>query len=97
MATFTETKATLDEIAARTTANIKRDQQARLQLVTAQADLAAMVTAYSGFSTQLDADAAANPTDPAWQNAKAEKDQMLADFQVEKTRVDALIVAYDSV
>lgn len=97
MATYTETKTTLDEIATRTTANIKRDQAAYNQLLTAQADLAAMVSAYSGFGSQLDIDAAANPSDPAWQAAKAEKDQMITDFQAEKTRIDALIVAFESV
>lgn len=86
MATYTETKAILDEIATRSEANRKRIEQAKAQISTALADLTAMGSAYSGFATQLNTDAAANPGDGAWQNALAEKDQMLVDFQALKTR-----------
>ena len=43
--TFTQAKATLDEIAVRSESNRKRLEQARAALATASADLAAMATA----------------------------------------------------
>lgn len=93
MATFTETKATLDDIAARSEANRKRLEQAKTLISTAQADLNAMGSAYSAFATQLNTDAAANSSDSAWQTALAEKDQMVSDFQALKTRASALVTA----
>jgi len=86
MTTFTETKATLDDIANRSEANRKRIEQAKAQIATAEADLLAMQLAYSAFSTQLNTDAAAEPADAAWQAALAEKDQMVSDFLALKTR-----------
>lgn len=97
MATFTETKETLDIIARRFVDNVNLDISAYRNLLIAQQDLSDMQTTYAAFSAQLDTDAAANPTDIAWQTAKAEKDQMVSDFVTEKNRVDALITAYKSV
>jgi len=93
MATFTETKATLDEIAIRSENNRKRIEQAKAQIATAKADLTAMAPAYNAFITQLNADAASNPADEAWINAKAEKDQIQADFQALKTRATTIDTA----
>jgi len=93
MTTFTETRATLDDIAARSEANRKRLEQAKTLIAAAEADLGTMPTAYGAFVPQLDIDAAANPGDTAWQTALAEKDQMVSDFQALKARATALIVA----
>ena len=93
MTTFTQTKATLDDIAARSEANRKRMEQAKVLIAAADADLTAMPIAYNAFASQLDADAAANSGDTAWQTALAEKDQMVADFQALKTRATALVAA----
>lgn len=95
--TYTQTKATLDEIASRSELARKRMEDARTGIVTAETDLMKMETDYSIFVTELDAAAAANPDDRAWQGAKAEKDQMNADFQALKTRATALKNAYDAV
>lgn len=97
MATYTETKATLDEIATRSEQNRKRLEQARQAIAVAESDLLAMQSAYAGFATQLDTDAAANPGDVAWQTALAEKDAMQVDFQALKARATALLAAYDGV
>lgn len=97
MATYTETKATLDDIATRSESNRKRLEQARTLIAQADADLAAMPGVYSGFASQLDADAAANSGDAAWQTALAEKDAMVADFQALRSRATALLAAYDGV
>lgn len=96
MATYTTTKSTLDEIAARSETNRKRLEQAKALIGQAVTDLAAMGTNYSAFVTQLNTDAAANPNDDAWQTAKAEKDQMVSDFQALKTEAEALQTAVNS-
>lgn len=95
--TYTQTKATLDEIASRSEANRKRLEQARALIVTAESDLAAMASAYGTFVTDLDAASASNAGDAAWTAAKAEKDQMVADFQAIRSRATALKTAYDGV
>lgn len=96
MATFTQTKATLDEIAERSEQNRKRLEQAKGLLTAAQADLAAMTTTYGAFVTQLNADAAAAPSDVAWETAKAEKDQLVPDFSDLQTRADGMVTAVSS-
>lgn len=93
MSTYTQTKAVLDEIAERSEANRKRKLQAVSLLQQAQADLNAMGEYYSSFATQLATDAQNNPSDPAWQAAKAEIDLMVIDFVALKTEVDALVTA----
>ena len=95
--TYTQTKATLDEIATRSETNRRRLEQARALIVAAESDLAAMASAYGTFVTDLDAAAASNAGDAAWTAAKAEKDQMVADFQAIRSRATALKTAYDGV
>ena len=93
MATYTTTKATLDEIAARSEQARKRLEQARALVDAAVNELAAMGTAYSAFVAQLNADAAARPGDVAWQHAKAEMDQLAADFAALRTTAQAMRTA----
>lgn len=95
--TYTQAKSTLDEIATKSERARQRLDQARALIVNAENELTAMATDYSGFVTELDSAATANPDDAAWQTAKAEKDQMSADFQALKTRATSLKSAYDSV
>lgn len=97
MATYTQTKATLDEISVRSESNRKKLQRARDLIAEAGGDLTAMSAAYGPFVTQLDIDAAANVGDAAWQGALAEKDQMVADFNVLQTTASAMLTAVDSV
>lgn len=93
MATYTEVKAGLDEIAQRTQQNAQRVAQARSQLAAAQGDLAAMPGAYGSLVTEINAGGTANPDNPAWQTAVAEKDELVSDFQALKAEVDALVTA----
>ena len=93
--TYTEAKATLDDIAVRSENNRKRLEQAKSLIQQAESDLTSMSTVYSTFVADLDAAATANPTDDAWQTAKAEKDQMVADFQSLKTRSTNMKTAVD--
>lgn len=94
--TYTEIKTALDEIAERATQNSKRVAQAKATLSAAQGDLAAMATVYATVVADLNAAATANPSNAAWQAAKAEKDQLVADFQALKATVDALVTAVNS-
>lgn len=86
MATYTETKATLDEIAAKTNDYRKMLDRAKAIIDQAVSGLNQMAADYAGFSSQLNTDAAASPADDAWQTALAEKNQMVSDFQAQKTR-----------
>jgi t-SNARE complex subunit (syntaxin) len=93
MATFTEAKTALDEIAERSTRNKQRVDQAKALLSQVQTDLSTMATAYTAIIADIDAAAVANPTNAAWETAKAEKDQLVADFLALQTEVDALVTA----
>ncbi len=93
MATFTETDQTLDIIKTKSSGLISRTN-ALLGLATQiQTELNALGTDNAAFITQLNTDAAANATDPAWQDAKARKDQYVADYQATLTRVNAMVTA----
>lgn len=93
MATYTETKITLDQIAGESDSARRRADNLLAAAVKIQADLADLSTNYAGFVTQLDTDAAASSGDPAWTAAKAEKDRMVSEFVAEKNRVDAMVAA----
>ncbi len=94
--TYTTTKSTLDEIANAIRTAENRLERARVQLETAEASLAAMPTKYGDFVTELDAEALAQAND-LWDQAKAQKDAMVADFNALRTRAEDLLAAYDSV
>lgn len=93
--TYTEAKSTLDEIAERSERARNRMVAARELLVKAEQELNAMGADYGGFVTELDT--AAQAGGEAWLTAKAEKDEMVADFNVLKARATSLLTAYDSV
>lgn len=95
--TYTTSKRPLDLIAAKVDTAGNRLAQARDLIAQAESELAALGSTYSGFVTELDAAAVANPSDPAWQAAKAEKDLMVSDFNSMKARATNLKTAYDSV
>lgn len=83
--TYTQAKAVLDEIAARSEQNRKKLDQAKAVIVAADNDLGSMASAYYAFVSDLNALATANPDDAAIQAAKTEKDAMVTDFQALKT------------
>ena len=45
----------------------------------------------------INSEAAANPTDENWQRLKAEKDRIVADYQAEVTKTQAIIDAINAV
>lgn len=97
MATFTEVKTALDEIAARTDRNRKQLDNAITAISAADTDLGNMPAIYAAIVADINTAAAANPNDAAWQNAKAEKDLMVTDFQAQKTRAAALKAAVEAI
>ncbi len=94
--TYTTTKSTLDEIANAIRTAESRLERARVQLATAEASLSAMATTYGDFVNELDTEATAQ-NNALWDNAKAEKDAMVADFNALQTRAADLLAAYDAV
>lgn len=94
--TYTTAKSTLDEIANAIRTAEGRLERARTQLATAEASLSAMATTYGDFVTELDAEATAQ-NNALWDNAKAEKDAMVSDFNALQTRAADLLAAYDAV
>jgi hypothetical protein len=97
MVTYTEAKATLDEIAVKSERNRKRLLDARVTLGQAEADLQTMSNQYTDFVNEIIATATANPEDLAWQNAHAEVMKLVGDFMIIQNRAQQLILAYDGV
>jgi hypothetical protein len=83
--TFSQIKSGLDAISARIVADRSRAVQAKAILDDVKADLSAMGTDYATLVSDIDAALTATPNDVALQNAKAEKDRLLAEFTALKT------------
>lgn len=94
--TYTEAKSTLDAIAIEITSAQRRLERAREQLASAESELTAMSTKYATFVADLNAEALAQ-NNALWDQAKAEKDAMVADFNALEARATALLAAYDAV
>jgi hypothetical protein len=84
--TYSEHKVALDEIAVRIRANAKRLQDCLNQATATEADLTAMQTAYNTVIADINADAVANPGTNVFTIMKAEKDQLVTEFNALKTR-----------
>ena len=95
--TYATMKAALDEIAQRINENQGRLDGARQQVATAEAQLAGMPAQYAPIVADLDAAAAAAPSNTAIQVAKQEKDLLVAEFQALKTKAIAIKAAIDGV
>jgi hypothetical protein len=78
--TYDQAKTQLDEIAQRIGTNRNRMGQAVSAINTSQSDLGLMPTHYTDIVQYIDQQATANPGNAAWQNAKAEKDLLVANF-----------------
>ena len=95
--TFTQAKATLDEIAQRSERNRKGLQNGRNTIASHGGDLTQMEADYGATVTEIDAIALANPGDAVWQSVKAEQDKLVADFNVLKAKSIAMLTAVDGV
>lgn len=96
MATFAELKTAIDNIAGRMAQNTVRINTGRDQVNAAVIDLTAMGTAYTAILADVEAGAAANPANAAWDTLKAEKDILVAEFGTQKTEAEALKAAMDA-
>lgn len=95
--TYSTRKTALDEIAARIQADGKRLQQARAAVATSVSDLTAMQSLYTEIIGDINTDAAANPSDQAYQLQKVEAEKLVAEFNSLKTQATATLAAIDGV
>ena len=93
MATYTQTKETLDAIAHKAGSLERQTENILDQVTRIEADLTKLQTDYSAFIAELNADAAANAGDPVWDNAKLEKDKIVTEFLALKARVATIKLA----
>ena len=91
--TFSQIKTGLDTISARIVADRALLVQAKSTAQSVAADLTSMGTEYTQFVQDVDAASAANPTDAAYTNAKAEKDRLVAEFNALKTVANNTVTA----
>lgn len=93
---YTQTKSTLDLIA-------DQSENARESLVNLTAELNNTIsvlndleTNYTTFVAEVDTTATANSGDPLWQNIKAEKDKIVADFIAVRTTANNMLTALNT-
>ena len=90
---FAGLKVRLANVAQDIDSQRQRFDQAKAAIVACNTTLGAMPTTYGAVIADVDAGAAANPADVAWQNAKAEKDLFVLNFQALKATVQAAVDA----
>lgn len=96
MAEYFEVKATLDTIAQRIQSNVEAVGTARKFVNNVVGDLTAMQSDYAALVSEIDAAAAADPTDRAWELAKSEKDKLVTEFLAHKATAEALQSAMEN-
>jgi hypothetical protein len=83
--TFSQIKTGLDTISARIAADRAKALTAKATLTDVVADLNQLGTDNTQLVSDIDAALTATPNDVALQNAKAEKDRLVAEFNALKT------------
>ncbi len=97
MATFSEIKAKMDEI-ARANHNCANDLRRALVIIAATCTtLGGMPTKYAGFVSEVDQEAVANPGNEAFSVAQAEKDELVADFQALRIQAEDARTALEAI
>ena len=94
--TYSEAKAYLDEIAAKNTSAKGSLRTAKLGVTNIKSLLGAMPAQYAQVVTGINAAAAANPDDKAWQVAAAEVAHLVADFTTLQTTAGDMVTALES-
>jgi len=94
---FTELAAKVVEAQALITNSKAQYDRARLMVTAADDALDAMPTTYGTVSTEVNAGAAANPGDEAWQVLKGNKDHALTDRQTFREMTQAIVDAFQAV
>jgi hypothetical protein len=83
--TFSQIKSGLDAISRRIVDNRNKVVQAKTELAGVSTDLVSMGTEYSQLIADIAAALTATPNDVSIQNAKAESDRLVAEFNALKT------------
>ena len=91
--TYSEAKAQLDEIAAKNTARANDIRVAKTGPTNIKAALDAMPAQYTQGIANINAEADANPTNAAWQAAKAEAALLAADFLALQATAGEMVTA----
>lgn len=97
MATFTELRAKLTEALNQLEGARSRAALAKTQITTANTAIGGLGAIYSPMAADINAAATAAPGDPAWQDLKAEKDRIVADFTAIKATVQSMVDALNSI
>ena len=94
--TYSETKALLDEIAAKNTARANDLRVVKAGATNVKSALDAMPARYTQAVTDINAEAGANPTDAAWQASKAEVALLVDDFLALQTTAGEMVTVLES-
>lgn len=95
--TYSQIKTGLDNISSAISTARNRLTQAQQQTNTAVAELGSLQTQYASLIADINDLATAEPANAASQNAKAEKDKLVAEFQALNTLAASLKTAVDGV
>ena len=90
MATYSQIKTALDEISSRIMQERSRLMNAKASITQAKAALGNLETQYGGIVVDIDAAATDNPNNEAYQQAKAEKDLLVTEFNALKSTATAM-------
>jgi len=93
--TYAYLSSKVSEIRDRMSANLNRKSTAYNNIDAAVDDLGNMGPDYVGVSTEINSQAAANPSDEAWQALKASKDLLLSEFQTQEQDVQSVQTAME--
>ena len=91
--TYSEAKAYLDEIADKNKAAANSLRVVKTGATNVKSVLDAMPAQYAQVVTDIEAEAAANPGDKAWEVAEAEAAQLSADFVALQSTADDMVTA----
>ena len=96
MATYSQIKNGLDEIASKIEQARSYINNGRTSLVRAQTDLGNMPSKWSALLGEIDQAVTDNPGDAVFETAQAKKTKLIANFQDLKAYADSLVVAWDA-
>lgn len=89
MTTYTERKTAINRMAEDIMRAVSKSASGNVNILQSFDILDAMPTTHGTVISEIDADAAANPSDAAVQAQKTEKDKIVGDFQAAKADVQA--------
>ncbi len=98
---YLQAKAVADRIAEEVTITIEAAERRIADLTVFVGNLDNLATpapvGWLGWVQYVDAQAAANPADEAWQDLKRQRDKIVADFNAERSRLQSIVDAINAV